>query len=113
MGISGYCVSKGGFIMLEQKLLLQEQECEGNYDFTCQSLCTKGFMSKFESIISELADETLRLINETYEKPDRLQVLFYGRTKFWVLANYEKECERCGYKKEADRYVIFMLPEEY
>lgn len=99
--------------MLLEKLELQKQECEGNYNFHSESVCTKGFINKFGDIASELVDEALSLINVTYENPDWLQVFYYGDSKFWVISDFERGTEIENYNGYKKLCVIFMLPEEY
>ncbi len=99
--------------MLLEKLVLHEQECEGNYYFPSEAVCTKGFVDKFGDVVSELVDEALSLINDTYKNPDWLQVFYYGNRKFWVISDLERGAEVEAYNVLKKLYVIFMLPEEY
>jgi hypothetical protein len=99
--------------MLLEKLVLQEQECEGNYNFHSETVCTKGFINKFGDIVPELVGEALSLINATYENPDWIQVFYYGDRKFWVISDFERGTEVEIYNGLKKLYVIFMLPEEY
>jgi hypothetical protein len=99
--------------MLLEKLVLQEQECEGSYIFHSEPICTKGFIDKFGDIASELVDEALLLISITYENPDWLQVFYYGDRKFWVISDFERSTNVENYNEIKKLYVIFMLPEEY
>ncbi len=99
--------------MLLENLVLQEQECEGNYNFHSEPVCTKGFIERFGDIASELVYEALALINDTYQNPDWLQVFYYGNKKFWVISDFKRDVKVENYKGLKNLYVIFMLPEEY
>ena len=98
--------------MLKNKITLQEQECEGSYDFHCKTSCTKGFLELFGDESLELTEVTLCLINNKYKNPDWMQVIYYGDKKFYVIAEYERNVMK---ETDSDKknYVTFMLPSEY
>jgi hypothetical protein len=99
--------------MLTEKLALEEQECEGNYNFYNKPVCTKGFRELFGEEFLLIIFAAIALINETYENPDYLQVLCYGDKKFWVIADFQKGEKVEDYKDVEYLYVTFLLPEEY
>ncbi len=99
--------------MLTEKLVLEEQECEGNFNFNNKPVCTKKFQELFGEDSSLIIFAAIALINETYENPDYIQVFCYGDKKFWVIAKFQKDERVEDYKNIEYLYVTFLLPEEY
>lgn len=91
---------------LKGKVILNEQEQEGNYDFSItEKYMTAGFQNSFGEEAVLIAFTAVSLIMETYpDNADYLQTFKYvwpnGReTRFWIIHDY-------------DHYTL-LLPEEY
>ena len=87
-------------------LILEEQECEGNYNFeTVQHYMTRGFQIVFGEIALAIATAALVAIRELYpDNADYLQVFEY------VFENQMKQKFFCIHDKT---HVTFLLPDEY
>lgn len=91
---------------LSGKVILNEQENTGNYDFSIQkSYMTIGFQNVFGDEASLIAFTAIRLIMETYpDNADYLQTFKYvhsdgTQTAFWIIHDED--------------YYTLLLPEEY
>lgn len=91
---------------LKGKVILNEQENTGNYDFSIQKrYMTIGFQNVFGDEASLIAFTAIHLIMETYpHNADYLQTFKYvhfdgTQTAFWII-------------HDGDYYTL-LLPEEY
>ena len=81
--------------MLKGKLYLNNQECEGTYDFlkVSQTFMTKGFAEKFGEEAKEIISKALWMIDEKYSNTaDYLQTFVYelgenkeDKIRFWFM----------------------------
>lgn len=86
--------------MLKGKLYLENQECEGNYDFIniTESYMTRGFAKKFGDEAKEIFSKALWMIDEKYSNTaDYLQSFVYelgdnkeDKIRFWMILNEYK-----------------------
>lgn len=108
-------IKKEGLIkMLKSKLILQEQEQEGDYKFTgVNLLATSNFVNTFLEEHGELMIRAICMINMTYENPDYLQVFVYGDKKFYVIADFTRDAKLEDYEDIEYFYVTFLMPEDY
>ena len=100
--------------MLKGKLYLENQECEGNYDFIniTESYMTRGFAKKFGDEAKEIFSKALWMIDEKYSNTaDYLQSFVYelgdkkeDKIRFWMILNEYKN---------GVHIVTALLPEEY
>lgn len=92
--------------MLKGTITLNDQECEGTYNFgNTEKYMTKGFKNRFGDEAEELIAQSIEKIMEKYpNNADYLQVLYYDDTKFYLIVdNYGN-----------GRYILtVLLPEEY
>lgn len=92
--------------MLKGMITLNDQECEGTYNFlNTEKYMTKGFKNRFGDEAEELIAQSIETIVERYQNnADYLQVLYYDNTKYYLIVdNYGN-----------GRYVLTaLLPEEY
>ena len=92
--------------MLKGTITLNDQECEGTYNFlNTEKYMTKGFKNRFGDEAEELIAQSIETIVERYQNnADYLQVLYYDNTKYYLIVD--------DYGN--DRYVLTaLLPEEY
>lgn len=99
--------------MVLNDITLKPQECTGNYNFSCRPVFTRGFLQQFGDDAVKLALMALKLVNNTYKDPDRLQVLTYQGNTFWILADFERGAKAEDYEDIQYLYVTFLLPDEY
>lgn len=87
-------------------LILEQQECEGNYDFeSVQHFMTKGFQTAFGEFALAIATAAIVAIKEQFpNNADYFQVFEYvfanqKRQKFYLI--HDEIC------------ATFLLPDEY
>lgn len=92
--------------MLEGKVKISKQECEGNYKFTgVEQYMTSGFQNAFGEEATLIAFTALALILKEYpNNADYLQTFEYEYPNkkvisFWCIHD--------------ETYITFLLPEEY
>lgn len=92
--------------MLKGKVILNEQETEGNYDFSItEKYMTKGFQDTFGNEATQIAFIAISLIMEHYPtNADYFQTFRYiypdgAESKFWII-------------HDMDHYTV-LLPSEY
>lgn len=92
--------------MLEGRLILNEQETSGNYDFSItENYMTRGFQNTFGDMAVLMASTAVHMIIETYPGcADYFQTFQYEYpsgeiVKFWCI-------------HDEDHYT-FLLPSEY
>lgn len=96
--------------MLKGKIVLNDQECEGTYDFhKTEKYMTKGFQSTFGDEANEIYANAINMIMEKYPtNADRFQTLVYTldgmKTKFWLIID--------DYGNGV-HVLTALLPEEY
>lgn len=100
--------------MLKGKLYLNNQECEGNYNFidVAESYMTQGFAKKFGNEAKEIFSKALWMIAEKYPNTaDYLQTFVYelgdkeeDKIRFWMILDEYKN---------GIYIVTALLPEEY
>ena len=91
---------------LKGKVILNEQECTGNYDFSIsESYMAVGFRDTFGTEAVTIASTAISLLIKTYpDNADYLQTFKYvypdgEETRFWII-------------HDLDHYTV-LLPEEY
>lgn len=95
--------------MLNRRLILIEQECEGDYSYNGDFVCTPNFKYIFKEEYMDIAYSALEIIKKTYTHADGIQVFYYGDIMFYVLSQ-KKVGEKENNKK---RQITFLLPCEY
>lgn len=87
-------------------LILNQQECEGNYDFEAvQHYMTRGFQLIFSELSLVIVADSLAAIREHYpDNADYFQVFEY------VFPNHIRQKFYCIHD---ETHVIFLLPDEY
>lgn len=85
------------------QIILNEQEQEGNYNFSVQPYMTKGFQATFGDEAIAIAFTSVAKIQETYPNADYLQTFKYVKNnkeiKYWCINDVD--------------HITFLLPEEY
>lgn len=91
---------------LKGKVILNEQECTGNYDFsTVKSYMTAGFRDTFGTEAATIASTAVSLLIKAYpDNADYFQTFRYvypdgTETRFWIIHDF-------------DHFTV-LLPEEY
>lgn len=91
---------------LKGKVILKEQECTGNYDFSMtEHYMTAGFLDTFGAEAVTIASTAISLLIKTYpDNADYFQTFKYvysddEETGFWIIHDLE-------------RFTV-LLPEEY
>lgn len=100
---------------LQEVPCLQEQECEGNYNFVnnVKVLCTPGFEEAFDEEAPALALASQYMVAEKWNHPDYLQVFMYKGIKYWCIADFEMDADPEEYADIGQPYITFLLPSEY
>lgn len=90
----------------QEKLVLRNQECNGDYDFTNPKVyMTRGFQHLFGTRTYSIIPSALQEIITTYrDTADYLQVFDY------YFANGTKQKFYCIHDKS---HITFLLPSEY
>ena len=83
------------------KILLKEQEVQGEYLFTGQVYMTKGFQESFGEDALFVVLHTMALIKERVDLgiADYLQVAFADEVIFWVIDDVD--------------HITFLMPQDY
>lgn len=90
-------------------LIMNEQECTGDYDFSLPACMTEGFLDTFGDCARELVKYCIMKINEI-DKPDYLQVFLYKNVKFFCVSPVgRKESIRLPLEEQ---HITFMLATE-
>ena len=109
---------------LQGEFSLSPQECSGNYQFFPPRVvltCTPGFAQLFNdgAVIPSVMFTSLQSIQETYKKPDYLQVFHYQENedsrpqKYWVMYSGAADAVSSSTDEEPEAYITFLLPDEY
>lgn len=106
------------FIPVLEKLIHQEQEFEGNFDFTGRVVMGREFIEFYGIAAPILALEAVKRVREM-ENPDYLQVFRYEGAEafknqnFYVMSGFEKNTKPSDYVGFDDEfYVSVILPSE-
>lgn len=95
-------------ICIWEKILLMNQEQQGDYDFSGEIMYSSGFSKRFGIHAPHIAVAAVEKIKNTYINPDYLQVCFYEDVKFWVISNSVRKGEQRNIN-----HISVILPEEY